>query len=204
MARRSALKVWYTGLRNLPDRMAHRRRHESVCRYLAAMPCPTKVLVICAGNVCRSPYLEALLQRALPDVKVASAGLVGSGRPVASDALTTAARRGIDLSAKRSNMFQPHRARSADLVLVMDVEQANYIHMYGGVPYNKIVIAGDLDPHASETRGIRDPWNQPIDVFESTFDRLERCAAVLVDLVLNREPAAVATVPHGEGSAAPN
>jgi protein-tyrosine phosphatase len=32
------------------------------------------VLVVCTGNVCRSPYIAAELQRALPDLSVASAG----------------------------------------------------------------------------------------------------------------------------------
>ncbi|CCJ93258.1 Low molecular weight protein-tyrosine-phosphatase Wzb [Cronobacter malonaticus 681] len=41
-----------------------------------------KILVVCVGNICRSPTAERLLKRYLPDVTVASAGLgalVGKG-----------------------------------------------------------------------------------------------------------------------------
>jgi protein-tyrosine phosphatase len=144
---------------------------------------PRNVLVVCYGNICRSPYLEAVLKRALPDVHVASAGFVGPGRPVPPFALAISAQRGLDQSAFRSRPLVPAVVRGADLVVVMDGHQARYIERYFGVSRKRIVVAGDLDPVTSATRAIVDPWEQPMDVFVASFNRLDRCAATLVSLL---------------------
>jgi protein-tyrosine-phosphatase len=62
----------------------------------------------------------------------------------------------------------------------MDSSQAREIVARFRVNPARIVIAGDLDPSFDESRGIRDPWNKPTEVFEASFDRLDRCAAALV------------------------
>jgi protein-tyrosine phosphatase len=171
-------------LHNLPARIRHRSRHAAVRRKLAQIGRPQTLLVVCAGNVCRSPYLEAVLKRDLPNVRVASAGFVGFDRPVPRHALAVSAKRGIDLSAFRSNTLLPHRARTADLVIVMEEEQARYLMAYAGVQRGRIIIAGDLDPTTAPTRSIEDPWNKSINVFESTFNRLDRCGATLTHLLM--------------------
>ena len=102
---------------------------------------PRRVLVVCYGNICRSPYLEAVLKRAMPDVRVESAGLVGPGRPVPPFALTVSAQRGLDLSTFRSRPLVPAIARDADLIVVMDAHQARYVERYFGVPRRRIVVA---------------------------------------------------------------
>ena len=162
------------------DRRRHPARHAAVISRLANIPRPRKVLVVCTGNVCRSPYLEAVLRRELPEVRIASAGFVGFDRSVPPNALAAAARRGIDLLGFRSRTLEAHRARTADLVVVMDERQARYLVAYAGVHRWRIVVAGDLDPVVSGARTVEDPWTRPIEVFESTFDRLDRCASTLI------------------------
>lgn len=169
-----------TSLFGLADRLRHRRRHAAVRRRLASMGTPRRILVVCTGNVCRSPYFEALLKRSLPGIRIASAGLVGFDRTVPAAALATAARRGIDLSDFRSQTVEAHRARSADAVVVMDERQARYLNAYAGIPRGRLIVAGDLDPVATYSRTITDPWQKSSDVFEATFDRLDRCASTLI------------------------
>ena len=144
---------------------------------------PRSLLVVCYGNICRSPYLEAVLQRALPDVRVQSAGFFGPGRPVPPFALELGAKRGLDLSTFRSRPLLPTVVRGADLIVVMDAYQARHLERYFGVPRKRIVVAGDLDPMPASTRAITDPWEQPKEVFVSSFNRLDRCAATLVSLL---------------------
>jgi protein-tyrosine-phosphatase len=93
------------------------------------------------------------------------------------------AKRGLDLTAFRSAAIQPRVARHADLVIVMDLEQARHLNRYMGVPRGRIIVAGDLDSARSSTRAIEDPWQKPIEAFESTFDRLDRCAATLLEIL---------------------
>jgi protein-tyrosine phosphatase len=144
---------------------------------------PRSLLVVCHGNVCRSPYLEAVLQRDMPDVHVESAGFIGPGRPVPPFALAAAAERGLDLSTFRSRPLVPAVVRGADIIVVMDENQSRHVERDFGVPRKRIVVAGDLDPLPSATRAIVDPWGQPMDVFVSSFNRLDRCAAMLVSLL---------------------
>lgn len=181
---RSVLKRVFHVARNIPDRVLHRRRHLAVRDRLSGIDRPRSVLVVCYGNICRSPYLEAVLKRAMPDVRVASAGFVGPGRPVPPFSLTVCAQRGLDLSTFRSHSLVPSIVRGSDLIVVMDGQQARHIERYFGVNRNRLFVAGDLDPINSPTREIVDPWQQPMDVFVSSFNRLDRCAATLVGLLL--------------------
>jgi len=65
----------------------------------------------------------------------------------------------------------------------MDPAQGRQVARMFRVKQARIVIAGDLEPSFETSRGIRDPWNQSIEAFTSTFDRLDRCAATLVSLL---------------------
>lgn len=183
---KGVLKRVFHVARNLPDRMLHRRRHVAVCERLLRIDRPRSVLVVCYGNICRSPYLEAVLKQAMPDVRVESAGFVGPGRPVPPFALSVSAQRGLDMASFRSRPLVPTIVRDCDLIVVMDGWQARHIEQYFGVRRSRIVVAGDLDPIPAATRAITDPWEQPIDVFVTSFNRLDRCAATLVSL-LRRE-----------------
>src|SRR5438046_10580226 len=68
-------------LRNTPDRLLHARRRREARGRLAGRR-PASVLVICHGNICRSPFAAALLARELAPhgIPVTSAGFVGAGR----------------------------------------------------------------------------------------------------------------------------
>ena len=179
----NGLKGAYLAARNLPDRMLHRRRYVDARRRVAQLIPIRSILVVCHGNVCRSPYLEAVLQRALPQVRVTSAGLVGSGRAAPPESQTLAAKRGLDLSAFRSRPVARANVSRSDLVIVMDADQASHLSRVFRMPAARIIVAGDLDPLVSPTRAIRDPWGQPAEVFASSFDRLDRCAKTLVALI---------------------
>lgn len=179
----SALKHAYRAARGVPDRLLHRRRHQAAFQRVARLRRARSILVVCQGNICRSPYLQAVLQKLLPDIAVSSAGFVGRGRPVPAESLSIAAEREIDLANFRSSALTRQKVKAADLVIVMDARQARAIHeAFHGSP-ERIVIAGDLDPISCDTRAIADPWNRPLDAFRSSFERLDRCAATLVSLL---------------------
>ena len=182
VTRRAARHAYHTA-RNLPDRLLHQRRHRAACERLLRKNRPRGILVVCYGNVCRSPYLQAVLQRELPDVIVASAGFVGSDRPVPEISRAISGERGLDLSGFRSRPLAPTVVNGADLIIVMDSDQARQVAGRFDVDRRKIVVAGDLDPEFSASRAILDPWNKSREVFQASFDRLDRCAHTLVKLL---------------------
>ena len=173
----------YRATRALNDRVLYRSRHLAVRRRLSSAPRPRRILVVCDGNLCRSPYLQAVLQRHLPDIAVTSAGFVGSDRAVPQISVALSAQRGFELAHYRSRPITQSKVHDADLVIVMDADQARRIARLFRVKHERIVIAGDLEPTFDTSRAIRDPWNQSVEAFESTFDRLDRCAATLVSLL---------------------
>ena len=86
---------------------------------------PFRILVVCVGNVCRSPLAERLLAARLPagDFEVASAG-VGAmvGHPVEPNAARELARLGADGARFAARQLTPDLAGEADLVLTATKE----------------------------------------------------------------------------------
>ena len=169
-------------LRRVPSRVLHRLRRQRALTALRGRHRPASVLVICHGNLCRSPLAAALLHRALSrkEVSVASAGFMGPGRPAPPEAVAAAAHYDVDLSAHRSQLLTADRARGADLIVVMDPAQRREICDRFGRLERDVLVLGDLDPQLIDTRTIRDPVNQPREVFEETYARIERCIQQLV------------------------
>ena len=86
------------------------------------------VLIVCIGNICRSPMAEAMLAAALPGVAVSSAGtgaLVGYPADETAQALMTES--GLDIAAHRARLLNTAMCQQADLILTMDNEQRRFI-----------------------------------------------------------------------------
>ena len=176
-----------TRIRHAPDRWWHPVRRRAARAAVAARR-PGSVLLVCHGNLCRSPFAAAALLRALTGtgIAVASAGFVGPGRRPPPDAVAAAARHGVDLSGHRSRLVDPASVRGAGLVVVMDTDQQRAICSRFGVPLHGVVVLGDFDPGRIETRTVRDPLNAPPAVFEAVYTRIDACAGVLADALRQR------------------
>ena len=82
------------------------------------------ILVVCIGNICRSPMAEGLIAAALPDVQVSSVGLGALvGEPADAIARELMRKRGISIEDHRARQISLDACQRADLILVMDVEQ---------------------------------------------------------------------------------
>ena len=91
------------------------------------------ILLVCTGNICRSPIAEGFLQQLLDDrgidgVAVESAGVSGlSGYPADPEAVRAAAEQGVDISRHRARRVRPAMVETADLVLAMTSEQRDSV-----------------------------------------------------------------------------
>jgi len=169
----------------VPDRLLHNGRRRAVLAVLAgAERAPASVLVICNGNIFRSPFAAAVLRRALElrglgRVRVDSAGFAGPGRPTPADAVAAAARRGVDLTRHSSQLVMADLVRAADLIVVMDGLQRRMICERFGRSPRGVLLLGDFDPLPVMSRGIEDPVEQGPDVCARVYARIERCVEEL-------------------------
>jgi protein-tyrosine phosphatase len=87
------------------------------------------ILVVCTGNICRSPIAEGFLRQVLGErridgVQVESAGVSGlDGSPAVHEAVSALAERGVDISSHLARTLTRRMAESADLVLAMTSDQ---------------------------------------------------------------------------------
>lgn len=162
-------------------------------------PRPFHVCFVCSGNICRSPYAEAAIRaglaaRGLWRVDVRSAGFIGPDRPAPATALEAAAARGRDLSAHRSRLIAPGDLVPGTLILVMDQRQRDAILRLAPAGV-EVALLGDFDPEPIGRRNILDPIECPRPVFDAVYERLDRCAAGLLDAIAPAIPPAAPRTP---------
>ena len=194
---KKTLKLAWHAVQDAPDRALHSFRRQRASRELRGRVLKS-VVFVCHGNICRSPFAAACFHRLASAslkgrIATSSVGFIGPGRRAPPAALAAAERRGLDLSKHRSRLVTPKALRAADLVVVMSAEQARMLRRAAKHEVH-IVILGDLDPQTIATRTIIDPWGGSDEVFDASYDRIERCVGELVRLLADgsREPTAPA------------
>ncbi|GAA3561047.1 protein-tyrosine-phosphatase [Microlunatus spumicola] len=118
---------------------------------------PFRVLVVCEGNICRSPVAALLLAAALgPDVEVTSAGTRAVVGAPAEPAMTAfLGERAAGLDGFRARQLRPDQVRAADLVLTMSRRQRGATVALAPAAVKRAFtlrelarLLGDVDPEA--------------------------------------------------------
>lgn len=92
-----------------------------------------KILMVCLGNICRSPLAEGIMQAKIDqhqlDWKVDSAGTSGhhNGHKPDGRSIEVAEKNGLDITQQRSRKLSLKDLEDFDLVCVMD--SSNYINV---------------------------------------------------------------------------
>jgi len=123
-----------------------------------------RILVICAGNICRSPVAEAMLRRVLPQREIGSAGLgalVGHG--VEPTARVLAEADGLDVTNHQARQLTVDMLGDADLVLVMSPGQRRAVGELAPQALGKTMLLGKWLPDEPE---IPDPYRKSREAFE--------------------------------------
>lgn len=133
------------------------------------------ILVVCVGNICRSPTAQALLQSKLADAKirVTSAGLGALvDKPVDTTAAEVMQAAGYALPAHKARQLTTDMLREADLILAMENRHLQSIHAMAPQARGKAMLLGKWVDNAE----IPDPYRQQRPAFEHVFHIMERAA----------------------------
>lgn len=131
------------------------------------------ILLVCVGNICRSPLAEALLKRHFPDKAVHSAGLAALvGHPADSTAQDIAQQHGLDLSTHRAQQITRAMCIGADLILVMESGQQRELATRYPLARGKIRCLGELPE--GRRFDVADPYRKPREAFEQAHAAIER------------------------------
>ena len=133
------------------------------------------VLMVCVGNICRSPMAEALLIDRLSDsnyskINIASAGIGALvGREADATAKELMTEKNIDVSAHRARQLNTELISEYDLILVMEKGHINAVHNIAPSSKGKVHLLGKWSDFE-----ISDPYMQPRREIEVALELIER------------------------------
>ena len=164
-------------------------------------PSPRSLLFICKGNICRSPFAEAMARGRIPDgvrMTCRSAGIVvGEPEGCPRETLAAAERFGIDLSGHRSRRVDQDFVVEADMIFAMEAWQFTRLRKLFPQHKEKMFLLSLFEenpPKRSETfslLNIRDPFGRAVEDFIECFERIDVCLEGLFSVICdagNRPP----------------
>ncbi len=132
-----------------------------------------RILVVCVGNICRSPSGEYLLKNLLPNKTVASAG-VGAlvGKSADKMATQVAAEHGVSLDGHVARQLTADLCRDYDLILVMEKGHIEAVTNIAPEARGKTMLFGQW----LGMKDIPDPYRQSKEAFDHAYQLIEQSA----------------------------
>ncbi|UKN01898.1 low molecular weight phosphotyrosine protein phosphatase [Paracrocinitomix mangrovi] len=148
-----------------------------------------KILMVCLGNICRSPIAEGILRQKLKDggfshVATDSAGTSAFHVGEAPDRRmrATAKQNGVDIDDLRARQFVPADFDHFDIIYAMDQSNYNNIMSLAQTEDEKDkvkMILNEVNPSSNEA--VPDPYYGGDEGFQHVFDLLDEATDVIIE-----------------------
>ncbi|KAA5824752.1 low molecular weight phosphotyrosine protein phosphatase [Algibacter amylolyticus] len=148
----------------------------------------TKILMVCLGNICRSPLAEGILKSKLSkDFIVDSAGTANyhSGAAPDTRSIAVARKYGLDISNLKGRQFNVTDFDTFDLIYVMD--QSNYNNVIKLARHNEDIAKVKLilnEVHEGKNYEVPDPYYGGDHGFENVYQMLDEACDVIASSLI--------------------
>ena len=149
-----------------------------------------KILMVCLGNICRSPLAEGILKSKLNSdfFIVDSAGTAGYhvGELPDKRSIEVAKKYGIDITKQRSRKFIKSDFKEFDLIFAMD--ESNYQNIISIVEDKEDVQKVKMilkEQYPTENKNVPDPYYGGAEGFENVYNMLEEACEIIASKLEN-------------------
>ena len=151
-----------------------------------------KILMVCLGNICRSPIADGLLRQKVNeehlDVEVDSAGTIGLHADSAPDSrmITTAKNRGTDISFLKARQFTAADFEQFDVIFAMDKNNKRDILSLAKNAEDKQKVHLLLSEISDqEEANVPDPYYGTSKDFEHVYDLVDKATNTIIQKIKN-------------------
>lgn len=154
---------------------------------------PVKILMVCLGNICRSPLAEGLLASKLPKdrflVDSAGTGHWHVGKQPDNRSIDVAKRNGLDISGQRGKLFSTADFDAFDYIYVMDSTNYDDVLRMAQTPEHKAkvkMILNELFP--GENVDVPDPYYGLANGFDNVYQMLNETCDIIAKKLMAQHP----------------
>ena len=130
----------------------------------------SNILIVCIGNICRSPTAEKIIQSKCPKLNISSAGINALvGQPIDPSASFELIQKGYDSENHSARQISDRLVQEADLILVMEKFQQQRLMSEYPAASGKVMLLGKWQDNLE----INDPYRKSAEAFAQVFNQIE-------------------------------